>query len=271
MPEERPGPTGPKDPPAPEVTLDHLSGAWRVYQLRRGHRFATDDVLVAWTAARARPGALSLLDLGAGVGSVGLMTLQLMSPEARLTCLEVQRVSVELLRRTVAHNGLQRRVHPICGDLRHSGLLSTTFELITANPPYLPEARAVRSPHPQRAAARLELHGDIFDYCRTAARHLEPQGRFCFCHAAADPRPQRAVAAAGLELLSRQEVIFRTGRPPHLALYCCGFPAGREDDVASTMNAEQRAPAAPQLTIRDDQGHRTEAYRRVRQELLIEA
>jgi tRNA1Val (adenine37-N6)-methyltransferase len=242
-----------------EVTLDHLSGAWRVYQLRRGHRFATDDVLVAWTAARARPEALSLLDLGAGVGSVGLMTLQRMRPEARLTCLEVQQVSVELLRRTVAYNGLERRVDPICGDLRQQGLPGK-FELITANPPYLPEGRAVRSPHPQRAAARLELHGDITDYCRAAARHLEPLGRFCFCHAAADPRPEPAVAAAGLELLSRQEVIFRAGRPPHLALFCCGFPQRHEGAL----------PDLPPLMIRDDQRQRTEAYRQVRRELLIE-
>lgn len=244
-----------------EVTLDHLSGAWRVHQLRRGHRFATDDVLVAWTALQARPGALSLLDLGAGVGSVGLMTLQRMSPQARLTSLEVQQVSAALLRRTVAYNGLQERVQPICGDLRRQDLLSGCFDLITANPPYLPEGRAVRSPHPQRAAARLELHGDVSDYCRAAALHLAPRGRFCFCHAAADPRPEPAVAAAGLELLSRQEVFFRAGRPPHLALFCCGLPT-RSGAVCSDL---------PPLTIRDDQGRRTEAYRQVRRELLIEA
>ena len=38
-----------------ETTLDRLTGGWRIYQLRRGHRFSTDDVLTAWTALGALP------------------------------------------------------------------------------------------------------------------------------------------------------------------------------------------------------------------------
>ena len=35
------------------VTHDQIVGDWHVYQLRRGHRFSTDDLLVAWTAIKA--------------------------------------------------------------------------------------------------------------------------------------------------------------------------------------------------------------------------
>ena len=85
------------------------------------------------------------------------------------------------------------------GDLRDPALLAddAPYDLVLANPPYLPPGRAKASPDAQRASARLELHGDIFDYCATAARHLAGEGRFCFCHAAADPRPERAIVAAG--------------------------------------------------------------------------
>jgi tRNA1(Val) A37 N6-methylase TrmN6 len=239
-------------------TLDRLAGEWWIYQLERGHRYSTDDVLLAWTASRARPAARRVLDLGAGVGSVGLMTLLKLSPATRLTCVEILPKSVALLRKTVAANGLGERVDIRPGDLRDGELLGPKerFELITANPPYLPPERALRSPQPQRAAARLTLAGDIFDFCRAAARCLEPDGRFCFCHAAADPRPEAAIAAVELGVLSRQEVIFRSGRPPAIALFACGWTGERRDPDP--------------LTVRDADGRRTAAYRAVRRELLIE-
>ena len=81
-------------------TLDRLSGDWWIFQLRRGHRYATDDVLTAWAAVTARPEAKRVLDLGAGVGSVGLMALRVLAPDARLTSVEVLEESAALLART---------------------------------------------------------------------------------------------------------------------------------------------------------------------------
>lgn len=238
-------------------TLDRLAGEWWIFQLRRGHRYATDDVLTAHAAWRARPDARRLLDLGAGTGALGLMTLLCLGPEARLTAVEIQERSVALLRKTVAHNGLTGRVQIRPGDLR-TPLVDgePPFDLVVANPPYLPVGDALRSPEPQRAAARLELHGDVFDYCRAAARQLATGGRFCFCHAAGDPRPEQAVEAAGLRLLARQEVVFREGRPPAIALFTCGREGPRCDE-------------AP-IVVRGRDGGRTETYRAVRRALLIE-
>jgi tRNA1(Val) A37 N6-methylase TrmN6 len=243
----------------PAITLDRLAGEWWIYQLARGHRYSTDDVLTAWTALRARPDAGRVLDLGCGVGSVGLMALLRLAPAATLTAVEVQAESVALLRRTLAHNGLAGRVEVRHADLRDAGALdpAARFDLVTANPPYLPVGHALRSPHPQRAAARLELHGDVFDYCARAAAALGEGGRFCFCHSAADPRPAAAIAAAGLVLLARQEVVARAGRPPLIALFTCGRAGARAD--------------RPPLQVRAADGTRTAAYRAVRRAMLIEA
>ena len=212
-------------------TLNHLVGQWKIFQLRRGHRYSTDDVLAAWTAARAMPRAASVLDLGAGVGSVGLLVLHRLGDAARPTSVEVQAVSAALARKTVAYNGLEQRVTVRHGDLRDPPSLpdGEVFDLVVANPPYLPPGSACASPNAQRATARLELNGDIFDYCRVASRVLAPEGQFCFCHNAGDGRPARAVEQAGLAVLSRQEVLFRHGRPPLLALYRCG----REGNVST--------------------------------------
>jgi len=96
----------------------------------------------------------------------------------------------------------------------------------------------------------------VFDYCRAAARWLAPEGCFCFTHAASDPRPERAVQQAGLTLRARQEIVFRAGRPPQIAVFTCARAGARSDP-------------AP-LTIRDEQGERTAAYRAVRRHLLME-
>jgi tRNA1Val (adenine37-N6)-methyltransferase len=88
-----------------DITLDILAGRWRIFQLCRGHRFSTDDLLTAWTAVRARPEARRLLDLGAGLGSVGLLALWKLPTDGHLTMVEVQEVSHALARRLVIDGG----------------------------------------------------------------------------------------------------------------------------------------------------------------------
>jgi hypothetical protein len=48
----------------PGESLDALSGHFRIYQLRAGHRFSTDDVLTAWYGTTWVPSARTVLDLG---------------------------------------------------------------------------------------------------------------------------------------------------------------------------------------------------------------
>ncbi len=227
-----------------EVTLNILAGDWRIFQLRRGHRFSSDDLLTAWAGVRAQPTAQHLLDLGAGIGSVGLLALWYLPPTAQLTMVEVQALSQALACRTVAYNGLTARV--IC---QHQDLRTWpggTFDLVTASPPYIPVGRGVQPQHLQKAAARFELHGDVADYCQAAARSLAPAGRFCFCHAADDPRPELAIRQAGLTLIGRQDVYFRASLPPRMALFTCAWHGTRADP--------------PAFVIRDPHGHWTPAY-----------
>jgi tRNA1Val (adenine37-N6)-methyltransferase len=234
-----------------DITLDRLTGDWRIFQLRRGHRFSTDDLLTAWAAVRAQPEARRLLDLGAGIGSVGLLALWKLPAAARLAMVEVQAVSHALACRTVHYNGLTTRVTPHLQDLRHWA--SGEFDLVMASPPYFPMGWGVRPQHAQKVAARFELYGDVFDYCDAAARVLADTGVFCFCHAADDPRPELAIARSGLTLVRRQAVYFRATLPPRIALFTCAWQGERIDP--------------PPLVIRDQQGHWTADYLAIREEM----
>lgn len=253
----------------PEETLDPIAGDWEILQLRRGHRFSTDDLACAWAGVSACPGALRLLDLGAGIGSVGLMALwgvshrpagtgfEARTPVPTLTMVEAQPISHRLARRTVAHNGLQDRVRLRLADLRDRASVpegeAGSYDLVTGSPPYIPLGKGLVSAHPQRAACRMELRGDVFDYCRVAARALAPEGVFSLVHAAGDPRPERALAQAGLHLRWRQDICFRRGRPPTIAVFVAAHSGGRQD--------------RPPLAVRDEAGVETPQWRAARRRL----
>jgi tRNA1(Val) A37 N6-methylase TrmN6 len=233
-----------------DITLDILAGTWRIFQLRTGHRFSADDLLTAWAAVRAKPEAHRVLDLGAGIGSVGLLTLWKLPVTAHLTMVEVQAVSHTLACRTVTYNHLTERVTLHQQDLRQWPA-GGDFDLITASPPYIPVGQGVPPRHAQKAAARFELHGDVFEYCQAAARSLGSRGVLCFCHAADDPRPIPAIAQAGLTLVQRQAVHFRAHLPPRMALFTCAWEGTRED--------------LPPFVIRDRQGYWTAEYLALRE------
>lgn len=238
------------------TTLDRLAGDWHVHQLKGGHRFSADDMITAWVAAETCPDAQRLLDLGAGIGSVGLMTLWRMDPSARLVMVEVQQVSHQLARHSICHNGLEARVDARLGDLRDPSSVpdGPVFDLITGSPPYMPLGNGVVSPHPQRAGARVELRGTIHDYAEAAARSLAPDGTFVVCFAARDPRAEAAVAAAGLHLRRRLDVVFRTGDAPMICVLVAG-------------HAPCTTERGPPLVVRDATGQITPAYVRLRRSM----
>ncbi len=255
-------PPGPERPDPSAVregeTLDRLAGTWWIYQLARGQRYSTDDVVTAWCAIRARPDALRVLDLGAGTGALGFLTLLRLDPSARLVSVEAQPVMAGLIERSARLDGLSGRVEVRWGDLRDPGVLGADerFDLIVSNPPYLAPHAALASPCPERAGARLELRGDVFDFCLASARVLAPGGALCLCHAAADRRPEEAARAAGLGLEKRLDVTALEGRAPLIAI--------------RTMTAEADVCRLAAITVRRKDGSRSDEYLELLRRMLIE-
>ena len=83
---------------APDETLDAISGHFRIFQLRDGHRFSTDDVLTAWYGTSWAPSPSRVLDLGSGIGSVGMIAAWRL-PGARFVTIEAQEMSLRLARK----------------------------------------------------------------------------------------------------------------------------------------------------------------------------
>jgi len=218
-----------------ETSLDRITRDFHIFQRVRGHRTSTDDLLTAWYATQLPTPPQTFLDLGTGIGSVGL-SLAWRFPEAKPTVVEVQAVSFRLLRENLWANGLESRVRAIHGDLRHSVPPGEQFELVTGSPPYFDVANGVVPADAQKAAARFELHGDVSDYAQAAVRALAPGGRFVFCFPSDQrARAERACADAGLGILNWRDVVPREGRAPLFSLFRCAHlreatPTLREPD-----------------------------------------
>ena len=206
---------------ADDETIDALSGHFRIIQLRGGHRFSTDDLLVAWYGSSWCPSAARVLDLGSGVGSVA-MTAAWRLRGASFVTVEAQERSVELARRSISYNGLSERFDVRCGDFRVLEL-DERFDLVLGSPPYFPADEGLQSEHPQRAACRFELRGDVADYCATASRHLAPGGVFAVVFPAHPVRQLDRVfegaGANGLAVVRWRRVWLREGDDYHLAVF----------------------------------------------------
>ena len=207
----------------PNETLDAISGHFRLFQLRDGHRFSTDDILTAWFGTSWCPAARTALDLGSGIGTVGMICAWRL-PGTQFVTVEVQSESVALARKSARYNGLTDRYEIREGDFRKPGALHADerFDLVTGSPPYFPPEAGVKSEHPQRLACRFELRGTVADYCSTAARHLAPGGFFA-CVFPTEPaqlaRVESGAKAAGLVIVRQRPVVFREGEPPLIALF----------------------------------------------------
>jgi tRNA1Val (adenine37-N6)-methyltransferase len=234
-------------------TLDAISGHFRLFQLRDGHRFSTDDILTAWYGTTWCPTARTVLDLGSGIGTVGMICAWRL-PGAKFVTVEAQNDSVVLAGKSARYNGLTGRYEIRAGDLRDAEILRAgeKFDLITGSPPYFPPAAGVPSEHPQKLACRFELRGSIADYCAIAAKHLAPGGFFAcvFPHEPAQlARMEVAAKNSGLVIVRKRPVVFREGDPPLVAL----FGLIRAEDLPEWFRG--RTWTEPDLIIRTRDGN----------------
>src|SRR5512135_1063953 len=223
-------------------TADILSCSLRILQERGGHRVASDDVLLAWAAIRARPDARRILELGSGKGTVALLLLRCLTT-AKVVGIEAYEPHHKLAVRNAALNGLTERYDARYGDLREPRILDgeAPFDLICGAPPYLPVGSGILPKNPGRAVGRFELRGGVEAYAATAVRHvadgapvvllMDGRGR---------ARAESAVSAAGLFACTRIAVRPRPERAPTYWLIEAGtryFGTPVEEEVCMRLAA----------------------------------
>lgn len=165
------------------VTEDRLlGGRVRLLQPRRGYRVAVDAVLLA-AAVEATPAA-RVLDLGAGVGAVGLC-LATRVAGCSVLGVELQAALAGLAERNAALNGLDQRVRTIVHDLaRDLSPELGPFDVVATNPPYLPASVADPSPDRSKALATVESSAGLARWLAVACNAARPDGSLVMIHRA---------------------------------------------------------------------------------------
>ncbi|MDB5489401.1 MAG: methyltransferase protein [Reyranella sp.] len=157
-----------------------MGGRVKLLQPRRGYRIAVDAVLLA-AAVDTRAGD-SVLDLGAGVGAVGLCIAARVA-DCHITGIELQPELASLAERNAALNDAKERVRTLVHDLARplpAGL--GLFDHVATNPPYLTAAVADPPPDHSKALATIESSANLVRWLTVATEALKPAGMLLAIH-----------------------------------------------------------------------------------------
>ena len=184
-----------------------------------GYRANVDAILLAAFAAHGGRRARLAIDLGAGVGAVG-MTLFYLQVAERVQFVEKDEFLAELCRRNVQANQWDARAVVRVLDLSHDGDIAGGAALVVANPPYVSPERDGRIRPPESVAGRLAARGGrLAPFVRAAAAVLGRRGRACFVYPAHALLELTTLARqSGLEPKRLRFVHGRAERPARIAL-----------------------------------------------------
>lgn len=143
--------------------------------------FGMDAVLLT-SFAEVKEGQ-RCLDLGCGNGVIPLL-LAVKTKGAFFAGLEIQMDVAEMAGRSVRLNHLEDKVEIIQGDIKEATSIfgAASFDVVTANPPYLTNAHGLINEADHKAIARHELACTLEEVIENAARLLKPGGHFYMVH-----------------------------------------------------------------------------------------
>lgn len=166
--------------------LDDLQrNGLKIIQKTDGFCFGMDAVLLSGFAS-VKPGERAL-DLGTGTGIIPLL-LSAKTKGEHFTGLEIQTEIMKMAQRSVALNGLEKKIDIIQGDIKEASRIfgAASFDVVTSNPPYMNDAHGLNNPGDVKAISRHEVLCTLEDVVREGTKALKPGGRFYMVH-----RPHR--------------------------------------------------------------------------------
>jgi release factor glutamine methyltransferase len=154
--------------------------------------------MLAEVLGEVMPRGARVLDLCTGSGVLAITAA--LHGAGEVTAVDVSRRSVVTVRLNAALNGV--RVRALRGDL-FDAVRGTRFDVVVANPPYIPDARATPPVTGTRRAWDAGLDGRVLldRICRDVAGHLKPGGVLLLVHSSicGEEQTLQALRTRGLD------------------------------------------------------------------------
>lgn len=207
------------------------------------YKFNMDTVLLANFSSNKY--GKNAIDLGTGCGAIPLIW----SKNGRfdkITAIDIQSKAIELLKKSIDLNKLNKKITTICGDIKflHNVLKQHSFDVVCCNPPYKQLGTGLVSLNKCDSLARHETECTIFDIIKLSSKLLNFSGRLYICN-----RPQRLCTI--IEIMKKfkiepKELRFvsqRYGKSPKLFL------------IEGRLGAKEGLKVLPELVIEDINGN----------------
>jgi tRNA1Val (adenine37-N6)-methyltransferase len=215
---------------------------FEVNQSEAVFKVGTDTfVLGAWIASQSIP--KTILDIGTGTGVLSLMLAQ-KYPSAKITAIDINAEAIRLSKVNFSLNEIGTNC---CANEQDFFTLNDAlkYDLIVSNPPYF-----LDSSEPEDDVLGMAKHlssKDLQTFFVKASRLLSSNGRLCLIF----PNDQRFLDLAEQVNLFPSRILKVYGRPSFLKRLCVEFVF------------DQCPPILETLTIRDESGKYSEAYKRL--------
>ena len=160
-----------------------LGGRLQIVQPEKGFRAGSDSVLLGASVPET---ASRILDLGAGVGTAGLVA-SVWAGAAEILLVERDEATLDLARENIAANALSARMRTLRVDVtapapvrEAAGLVPDRFDIVIANPPFFEKGRGTAAEEGSRDAARHADADELDLWLRTAAASATAKGEAIF-------------------------------------------------------------------------------------------
>lgn len=154
---------------------------YQLIQKPKGFCFGVDAVLLS-DFARVKKGQ-RVLDLCTGSGVIPIL-LAAKTEGSAFSGLEIQADYADMAERSVTLNCLEDKVNILCGDVKDVKklFLPASFQVVTANPPYMTEHHGLTNRYEPKMIARHEIALSLSDVIAAASYVLPENGSFFMIH-----------------------------------------------------------------------------------------
>ncbi|MBN2395689.1 MAG: methyltransferase [Candidatus Atribacteria bacterium] len=156
---------------------------FKIIQDQFNYRFSLDSILLAeFIKLKYKE---KMMDLGTGCGIIPMMVYD-PDKECTIYGVEIQDCLADIARKNVSLNHLEDKMIMIREDMRNlpKGFKAESFDVVTANPPYITKGRGKQSERGEQLLARHEINVTMEDLVSIGYYLLKKRGRFYLIHRA---------------------------------------------------------------------------------------